>query len=527
MKATIPGGEPKNSQSFVFNVSEVLSRSSFNSAHGIPGPSPYSPISSVEFDSKWVPVERPSIPCIGRPLAFEYDCPDYSLLSKPSQSKRFSRKSANVTHEARKLLMFSDRFYDGASQIKAMHLNPRSHKHSPMLPHQVAGRDGLFAERWDSPSIFEGNNAAVSAEEFCKGAVEQARSVSESWRRKKKTLAAGGMPSDKTGLLGESTGLKNVLPPRLRPLKHQSVKSSRPLKDESSQVLEETYLQHDFHTQDGHFLRDTLTSSGLQPSLCSDESAHPSFQTEKCFDSHDSSILQEQTITSQNDTPQLSLGIFNTAASGDEISKIKPSSRIWTPRRTKTPELKQSSSFSEPLKAILKEAYDRRAADAMFCRLYLNEHVKNFEKSKVEQMTVPESMQHNFIVDDSTSSDNVCTDYDKCNVDVPSQNLSNTATKTGIPLARLATPVNPALIQASADKMGRPPAKPNMAREQLKALKETIKASELASIPRHKRIEWSALTPEEMKQRRKAKLDKLVVDLNMPEGCWEVASWFR
>jgi len=50
-------------------------------------------------------------------------------------------------------------------------------------------------------------------------------------------------------------------------------------------------------------------------------------------------------------------------------------------------------------------------------------------------------------------------------MNVPSQNLSNTETKTGIPLARLATPVNSAPIQASADKMGRPPAKPNMARE--------------------------------------------------------------
>jgi hypothetical protein len=533
MNAATPRGGPKISQSFAFNASsEVLSRSSFNSVHGIfPEHSPYSPISSVEFDLKWVPVERPNVPCIGRPLPFELDGPGYLPLSKPSHSKRLLKKSANVAHEARKLLMFADRFYVGASQIKAMYLNPRSNKQSPVLPNQVADRasDSIFAECRDtfSLAIFEGSDSAISAEKFCKGAVEQARSVSESWRQKRKKLAVGGMPSDKTGLLGESTGLKNVLPPRLRPLKHQSVKSSRPLKDESSQILDELDMQHDSLAHDVHFLRDTLTSSGLQPSLYSDEGAHPSFQTEKCFDSHDSSILQEQTYPPNNDTLQLSLGTFSAVASRDEISKINRSAQGWTPRRTKTPELKPSSSFSEPLKAILKGAYDRRAADAMFCQLYLNEHIKNFEKLKVEQMTVPESMQHNFIVDDSTSSINMCADYDKGVVDVPSLMLSNTETKSCIPLARLATPVKSTLIQTTADKMGRPPAKPNMAREHLKALKETIKVSELASIPRHKRIEWSALTPEGMKQRRKAKLDEVAEDLNMPEGCWEVASWFR
>jgi len=83
-------------------------------------------------------------------------------------------------------------------------------------------------------------------------------------------------------------------------------------------------LQHDFHAQDEHFLRDTLTSSGLHPSLCSDERAHPSFKQRSVSIRMIPSILQDQTFTSQNDTPQLSLGIFNSAASGDEFPRLNP-----------------------------------------------------------------------------------------------------------------------------------------------------------------------------------------------------------
>jgi hypothetical protein len=486
---------PKTSQSFV--ASEVLSlRTSFSVSQGLSGHC--SPLPATASSSKWLPADKdPQF--TGRPLAFELDCPDYSLALKPFQSKNLFRKPSISSAPTRNILMFSDRFYAGASRINAIKLNQRSNQDQP-IPSQgfQNANDHLVEETWESPVALESSNSLFAAEHFCTGAVEQARSVSEFWRRRKKTLTVGGMPSYKTGLLAEPTRLKNIVPPRLHPLKHKSVKGIRPLKDESSPLVDETEHCIDVHTEDVLFLRDTLTSSGLHPGSCSDEGVHPSFETEKICESQSSAFKLDTTIS--NDESPKPLGIF-IAAPRVESSLTKHSTPNWTPRRIKTPELKQSSSFSEPLKAILKGAYDRRAADAMFCQLYLNEHVKQFENSKIAQLAVPESMQQ-FITDDSTSHDKPYSNHEKLAIPQPT-------------------------LQALADKMGRPPAKPNMAREHIKLQKESIKASQLASIPRHKRLEWSALTPEEAKQKQKAMVDRAVQDLNMPQGCWEVASWFR
>jgi hypothetical protein len=515
---------PKSCKSPAFDASDALSLShgSFSVALAFPGDN--SSVSTAAIISKWVPIERPEIPLIGRPLAFEIGNADYSVLSsKPSCSKRFFIKQSKATVEARQMLMFVDRFYEGASQIKAMTLNNRS---SPIqqktLPNQAFGsvKDDLLAKSWESPVEFEISDSCVSAEEFCKDAVEHARSLSDSWRRRGKQLTAGGMPTDKTGLLAESIRLKNVVPSRLQPLRHKLMKSVRPLKDEGSNIVDKPHLRHENYQDDSNYLRDALTSSGLRPGSCDDTGAYSAFETEARFDSQNSPPLSKVTITSNSEILQ-PLGIFNAPARGF----TKASTHTSTPRRTKTPELKQTSSFSEPLKAILKGAYDRRAADAMFCQLYLNEHVKNFENLKVAEIAVPESMQHNFTNDDCSSPESVSA-HDS-SVVAPSKASKNEATKPEILLTKVATHLNTTSNQSFADKMGRPPAKPNMAREHIKTLKEAMKASELASIPRHKQLEWSALTPEEVKQKQKAKLEKMALDLNMPEGCWEVASWFR
>lgn len=509
----------KNSQ---LDASDVFSHGSFSVAPVFPGDN--SSVSTSAFISKWVPTERPEIPLIGRPLAFEFDSAEYSLLSKPSCAKKIFKKPQNVVAETRKMLMFADRFYEGASQIKTMTLNNRSSQveRTQPLNQAVEGASGeIFDKSWESPVAFETNNTRVSAEEFCKEAVEQARSLSQSWRRRRKKLTAGGMPADKTGLLAESTRLRTVAPPRLHPLKHELIKSARPLKDETSNVVDELFLRHDYYKEDSNHLRAALTSSGLYPSLRNDPGLHSAFETEKCFESPCSSLLSQETITSTAESLQ-SLGIFNAPVR----ECAKASVQSWTPRRAKTPDLKLSSSFSEPLKVILKGAYDRRASDAMFCQLYLNEHVKNFESSKIAEMTVPESMQQNFIAVDSLSPESKCAQSSSTETPtLPSNDDINNNHK--LPLERFATTLKPVSNQIIADKMGRPPAKPNMAREHIKMRKETIRAGELASIPRHKRLEWSALTPEEVKQKQKAKLEKMVEDLNMPEGCWEVASWFR
>jgi hypothetical protein len=489
---------PKTSQSFV--ESDVFSlRTSFSVSQGLSGHR--SPASATASSSKWLPADKyPHL--TGRPLAFELDCPDYSLSLKPFESKKLFRKPSISSAQTRNILMFSDRFYAGASRINSMKLNQRSNQ-DQLIPSHLGfhnANNHFVEEPWESPVVLESNDSLFAAEHFCTGAVEQARSVSEFWRRRKKTLTVGGMPSDKTGLLAEPTRLKNIVPPRLYPLQHKSVKGIRPLKDESSTLVDETENCINVQTEDVLFLRDTLTSSGLHPGSCSDEGVHPSFETEKICESQ-SSAFKLETVISNDESPK-PLGIF-IAAPRVESSLTKHSTQNFTPRRINTPELKQSSSFSEPLKAILKGAYDRRAADAMFCQLYLNEHVKQFENSKIAQLAVPESMQH-FINDDSTSHDKPCSKHEKLAISKPTL-----------------------VVQAFADKMGRPPAKPNMAREHIKLQKESIKAYQLASIPRHKRLEWSALTPEEAKQKQKAMDDKLVQDLNMPQGCWEVASWFR
>jgi hypothetical protein len=508
-------------QNPVFDTSEVMSHSSFPVAPRISTHS--SSISAAAFSSRWVPVEH--APCVGRPLAFEHDCPDYLSLPKPSQSKSFFIKPSNTAVQSRKVLMFSDRFYAGASQIKAINVNQPSHKEHPIQIHQFVGNtDNLLAENFESPVDFLRSDR-LSAENFCKDAVERARSASAFWRRRKKKLAAGGMPADKTGLLSEATRLKSVVPPRLRPLKPELVKGTRPLKDESSKCVNESEQFPDIFSHEAHFLRNTLTSSGLHPDSHGDDGAHPSFVTEMGSDSRLSlTSKQEPIVTSTKSL--LPLGIF-IVAPRDEISLIKSSTHHWTPRQAKTPELKQSSSFSEPLKAILKGAYDRRASDAMFCQLYLNVHVKNFEDSKIAQIAVPESMQQDFIIDDSMSSGRICAFDEKPEIDDSSKGLNNQASKLKIPLIRPQTPSKSTLIQTFADKMGRPPAKPNMARELIKAQKDSIKADALARISHHKKLSWSALTPEAIKQKQKAKLEKEAEDLNMPEGCWEVASWFR
>jgi hypothetical protein len=518
---------PKSCKTPAFDASDALSLShgSFSVALAFPGDN--SSVSTAAIISKWVPIERPEIPLIGRPLAFEIDSADYSVLSsKPSCSKRFFKKTSKATVEARQMLMFVDRFYEGASQIKAMTLNNRSspiqQKALPNQRTQPVGsvKDDLLDKSWEGPVEFEISDSNVSAEEFCKDAVERARSLSDSWRRKGKKLTAGGMPTDKTGLLAESIRLKNVVPPRLQPLRHKLMKSVRPLKDESSNIVDKPHLRHENYQDDSNYLRDALTSSGLRSGSYDDTGAYSAFETEARFDSQNSPSFSKETITSNSEILQ-PLGIFNAPARGF----TKASTHTLTPRRAKTPELNQTSSFSEPLKAILKGAYDRRAADAMFCQLYLNEHVKNFENLKVAEIAVPESMQHNFTNDDSYSPES-CSAHDS-SVFAPSNSSKNEATKAEILLTKVATHLNTTTIQSFADKMGRPPAKPNMAREHMKTQKEAMKAIELASIPRHKQLEWSALTPEEVKQKQKAKLEKMALDLDMPKGCWEVASWFR
>ena len=495
-----------------------------------------SPNSSVTVNSKWVPVERQDISFIGRPLAFEVGCPEYSQLPKPSQSKTLFRKPSQSTTERRKTLMFSDRFYEGASQIKAIDLKKRSYKHQQTPSHETADKSfGECANSWERLIAFEGYDPEFSVQ----GAIEQARQVSESWRQRKKVLVAGGMPTDKTGLIAEPIQLKNAVPQRLKPLKHSLIKSARPLRDEISTVGDEFNVHHASNTQDVHFLRAALTSSGLYPQTDDDVQKslspshsinegvpHPSLATEKCFNA---SLSQIETSSAKSEASR-PLAIFN-AGSQDAHSMIKSSTRHWTPRHTRTPELPQPSSFSEPLKAILKGAYDRRAADAMFCRLYLNAHVKNFEDAKVAQMAVPESMQDIFIADNPEIFDNTPpVDDQNPSTDAHPESPDHNANNLKDPAQHKITllhPVNAALIQPNADKMGRPPAKPNMARAQVKARKEAIKAHELANIPRHKKIDWSAFTPEEFKQQKMAELQQKIQTLNMPDGCWEVCSWFR
>ena len=69
---------PKTCQSSILDASDVLSHSSFCNTPGIQLRN--SPNSSATVNSKWVPVERQDISFIGRPLAFEVGCPEYSLL---------------------------------------------------------------------------------------------------------------------------------------------------------------------------------------------------------------------------------------------------------------------------------------------------------------------------------------------------------------------------------------------------------------------------------------------------------------
>jgi hypothetical protein len=511
----------KTSKCPLLDGSDTFSLGSFSVAPVFPEDN--SSVSTAALILKWVPIERPENPIIGRPLAFEIDSAEYALHPKRSRAKQSFKKSPNTTVETRKMLMFADRFYEGASQIKTMTLNHRpSNEEQKKQSKQTYETlyDDVLAKSWESTVTFELSHSHLSAEEFCKDAVEQARSLSESWRRRGKKLAVGGMPSDKTGLLAESTRLKKVALPRLNPLKHELVKSTRPLKDESSNIVDEARLRHENYKEDVSNLRDALTSSGLYPSSSHDLGVRPTFETEKCFEYHQSSALLKETSTSKPETLQ-PLGIFNAPVR----ENLKALPKNWTPRRAKTPDLKLSSSFSEPLKVILKGAYDRRAADAMFCQLYLNEHVTNFENSKIAQTKVPESMQQNFIMVDSFPHENSCAH--NSSIDAPTEPSNTDEIKPDISSVSFVASLKPALIQVTSDKMGRPPAKPNMGREHLKMMKETIKASELASIPRHKRLEWSALTPEEVKQKQQAKLEKMVEDLNMPEGCWEVASWFR
>ncbi len=522
----MPKTAPKSCPSSVFDASDVISHASFCNTPGITLRN--SPNSSAAVSSKLVPVERQVISVIGRPLAFEDGCPDYSSLSKPTHSKPLFRKPSQKNEEKRKTLMFSDRFYEGASQIKAMNLKKRPNKQQSILSHlNVDIANSKTAISWESLIAFEDNDPEFSVQ----GAIEQARSVSESWRQKKKNLVAGGMPTDKTGLLGEPAQLRNVIPPRLKPLKHSPIKSARPLKDEISTAGDEFDVHHASNEPDVHFLRAALTSSGLYPEtegvvekslspshFIKEGAPHPSLATEKCFDA---SLTQIET-SAANSEASPPLGIFNSG-SQDGHSVIKPEPRTWTPRHTKTPELPPSSSFSEPLKAILKGAYDRRAADAMFCQLYLNAHVKNFEKEKVAQIAAPESMHEVFIADNAALFDNSCFNVKNHSTNVQSDDARNLK----VHLTRCLTPETAALIHPNADKMGRPPAKPNMARAQVQARKDAIKAYELANIPRHKKVDWSAFTPEEFKKKKNAELQQLIQSLNMPEGCWEVSSWFR
>jgi hypothetical protein len=475
---------------------------------------------------------------IGRPLPFEqHDCSEIFSLSKPVKPKRLFTKPSNSTAETRKMLMFSDRFYEGASQINAIVLKPRSHRKQSIVPSVDLGcaNESLVENsREQSDEVFDCSDQLFSVEEFCKDAVKQARSMSESWRRRKKALVAGGMPSDKSGLLAESSRLKSAFPLRLHPvLKHQPKKSTRPLKDESSNDVANTDSAH--IPQEVDFWRETFTSSGLHSSSSNTDLAHPSFATEKCFESHEGETIEiSATETRTSDyQPNLSLGHLGVLNAAARHSSIKSPSRSWTPRHTKTPELKQNDSFSEPLKTILKEAYDRRAAESMFCQLYLKEHIKNFENSKSAAIQKPESMNDIFIDDNTQSFSIADIDVGKhatvLEVEVPSQIRMDSITTKPIThsSAKLGSTDDSILIPKVADKMGRPPAKPNMARENIKLQKETIKAIEMASIPRHKKLDWSALTPEEFKQKRNAEMQALLKAINMPDGCWEVASWFR
>ena len=123
---------PKSSQRFI-DTSDVISFSSFSlgprtALHSL------TPTQATPSSSKWLPVERPTF--VGRPLAIECDGPHESLFRKSSPSKRFFRKPLSDTVKCMKTQMFSDLLYPGASQIKAITLNQRSHDLQPGLSNE-------------------------------------------------------------------------------------------------------------------------------------------------------------------------------------------------------------------------------------------------------------------------------------------------------------------------------------------------------------------------------------------------------